>query len=1736
MKATTSLVIAAVVVGCAAVAHADLDLSYIGAFRALAGTPQVYGGGLAFYPLGDGGNGSLFVSDSPVGTGKEIFELNIPSLVISSDVNDLNLAATLQSFDVGTTPNGMVWRSTDGLLYVSSAASGSASVHYRYISTDGTGESTERSGPAWNEGGNGLTQLPDAWASGFAGGKNLMMVGKRYGPRLAAVDPWNDPVSDLPLLVYQSGHEVTDYDYNDAHHAVQWVSVGGESNIIISGKDTSAAAATLWFCRTEDLESPVNLYDPQPYKIESVQSRLFAGQELFGLAYDADNQILYGYEGGWNKVGVVHAWQVADDPPTAVADLAAGAPSDWFMITLSWTAPSDDHPAAGPAAAYDIRYSESPIDPNNWDAATQCTGEPTPSAPGQTESFAVTGLSAATTYYFAVTSADAGGHVSGLSNVATATTDALDVAAPDAVADLSIDDVRPNRVSLSWTASGDDGVVGQAGAYDLRYHTAPIDGVSWADATPVAGVPTPQAPGSGETFTVTGLDPNTAYWFALKVGDEVPNWSGLSNVVSAGTPEADLTAPDAVTDLALAATHIQAAYLTWTAPADTGAAGMGTYDVRYATAPIDPNTWDAAMQAAGEPTPAPPGSSEQFVVTGLDPNTTYYFALTTADLAEPPNVSGLSNVVSGTTLPPIEPVVVSNPWIVNDRVADCRNRSTLGATFYKAYTPDGVIEPTTNQQRVINSYNNFKRRYYHWADQPPNYSDVVSNLNVFGWALCGRHANASCEILQAIEDHGAFGIGTRMIALPGHWIYEANYDGAWHAFCTMTTMYVYEDAGCTTIASCEDIKNNHSLMLSPYCTCPGYLLCGDTPEWYVGAIDSYSPSGAGGASTAHSMDMALRMGEAFTRTWQAWPGQHPPSVTDADSVPGVDPPYHHECQHDWKDSVNWPYWEPYGLVDPAIAGTKATYRRWSNGTYVLEPDFRSAGYQACLDSSSNIATYNDDALTPDLHVAAVDAPAEVVFHLDSPFYLTDAWVDGSFVRADSGDVNRIYVSTNGTSWTQVWENSATGTTLLEGLSLGGQVYATFGYWVKVELQADGAITDAGVSDLTITTVFEHNKGAMAYLDKGINHITVTLDNPEDLASGAAFRVTYKWKEYGGAGWTIEQTDEQYITASPTTYTITTGGTKVPRTESIELAVTPPPAPDTTAPAPIMDLAATNPDATTIDLTWTAPGDDWDSGRATAYDVRYAESVITEESWSSATAVAGVPAPQTAGLTEYLTVTGLNPSTTYYLAIKTRDEGGNISGLSNVVSETTTAPDVTAPAAIVDLAAATSTQSGAVDLSWTAPGDDGMTGTAASYDVRYSESAITEGTWSAATPVAGVPSPQAGGSPEQLTVDGLTLGQTYYFGIKTSDEVPNESALSNVASAMAARLGEVVLQEGLGGYTGCADNYFYANDPDRNRGTSELLRVTGYADYGAEMQRAIVKFDLSSIASGTVITNATLWLYSFNPVQVKGSTGFYGAYRLTGDWNELTSTWNAPWSSPGGDFEGVPDATAPKRSSAEAPCWYSFDVTARVQGWINAGSGNYGWLIKCTDEYLHNQDEFYALDTANAQYRPKLVVTDLSAGPALVSSDPAADGTLCKMQNNVLLLTFDGPIALPDGNAPALSIYGGGWDEGDAFGYSLEPDGVTLRAVEEGPMLTDQTWYRITPGVGFGVQVFGFDLCTLFGDANNSGRVTTADYSEVKAHMGEYTDARCDLNGSGRVTTADYSVVKSNMSHRIPAKP
>ncbi len=113
-----------------------------------------------------------------------------------------------------------------------------------------------------------------------------------------------------------------------------------------------------------------------------------------------------------------------------------------------------------------------------------------------------------------------------------------DTTAPEAVDDLTVVSTGIHDATLTFTATGDDGAVGQAALYDLRYATGPITSDNWDAATPVTGEPLPQQTGTIETLTVGDLEPATTYSFGLRVADEAGNFTGLSNVPSARTEEA----------------------------------------------------------------------------------------------------------------------------------------------------------------------------------------------------------------------------------------------------------------------------------------------------------------------------------------------------------------------------------------------------------------------------------------------------------------------------------------------------------------------------------------------------------------------------------------------------------------------------------------------------------------------------------------------------------------------------------------------------------------------------------------------------------------------------------------------------------------------------------------------------------------------------------------------------------------------------------------------------------------------------------------------------------------------------------------------------------------------------------------------------------------------------------------------------------------------------------------------
>jgi len=123
-------------------------------------------------------------------------------------------------------------------------------------------------------------------------------------------------------------------------------------------------------------------------------------------------------------------------------------------------------------------------------------------------------------------------------------------------------------------------------------------------------------------------------------------------------------------------------------------------------------------------------------------------------------------------------------------------------------------------------------------------------------------------------------------------------------------------------------------------------------------------------------------------------------------------------------------------------------------------------------------------------------------------------------------------------------------------------------------------------------------------------------------------------------------------------------------------------------------------------------------------------------------------------------------------------------------------DTTAPAAVGDLVVLEDqTTLTSVTLSWTAPGDDGNTGTAEAYDLRYTTRTAGRIDWEGATQVGGEPNPGAAGTQESFTVNGLNPVTEYSFALKTADEVPNWSAMSN--TAIDTTMGGLLVAKGNG---------------------------------------------------------------------------------------------------------------------------------------------------------------------------------------------------------------------------------------------------------------------------------------------------------------------------------------------------
>ena len=151
-----------------------------------------------------------------------------------------------------------------------------------------------------------------------------------------------------------------------------------------------------------------------------------------------------------------------------------------------------------------------------------------PTATSSNSPIAIHGLTNGTPYKFTVTATNAMG-TSLPSSTSSEVTPILgaDSTSPNTVLIATSTWISNSAIILSWTATGDDGDMGQATSYDLRYSsTSPVTEGNFSEATQVSSEPTPSPVGTAESIIVP-IYPGSAstYYFALKICDDASNCS-----------------------------------------------------------------------------------------------------------------------------------------------------------------------------------------------------------------------------------------------------------------------------------------------------------------------------------------------------------------------------------------------------------------------------------------------------------------------------------------------------------------------------------------------------------------------------------------------------------------------------------------------------------------------------------------------------------------------------------------------------------------------------------------------------------------------------------------------------------------------------------------------------------------------------------------------------------------------------------------------------------------------------------------------------------------------------------------------------------------------------------------------------------------------------------------------------------------------------------------------------------
>jgi len=142
-----------------------------------------------------------------------------------------------------------------------------------------------------------------------------------------------------------------------------------------------------------------------------------------------------------------------------------------------------------------------------------------------------------------------------------------------------------------------------------------------------------------------------------------------------------------------------------------------------------------------------------------------------------------------------------------------------------------------------------------------------------------------------------------------------------------------------------------------------------------------------------------------------------------------------------------------------------------------------------------------------------------------------------------------------------------------------------------------------------------------------------------------------------------------------------------------------------------------------------------------------------------------------------------------------------------------------------------------------------------------------------------------------------------------------------------------------------DTFVWQESSGSNYGDEEFMKIKNFNGWFLDddnQMDGLIKFDVTSIPTGSTIVSAKLYLYYYDyDYNNPDAHSVLELYRMTSNWDEDTVTWNTrPVYSVLTTSATVPSSFA----------WIDWDVTSDIQNFVDGTVSNYGWKIHDSYEW------------------------------------------------------------------------------------------------------------------------------------------------------------------------------------------